>query len=70
MEMDGVAFELKLGSEICCMASKERKRAQIKEHPSYLYHRSMCHVFYKIGTLSGQWFGLRSGGGQRSQRNI
>ena len=44
MEMDDVAFELRLMFDICCMASKERKVARIEEDRSDLYHRSMCHI--------------------------
>ena len=44
METDDLVLKLKLGFDICCVASEERRVPQVEEDPSLLYHRSMCHI--------------------------
>ena len=44
MEMDDLAFKLRLRFDICCMALEESGVPQIEEDPSVFYYRSMCHI--------------------------
>ena len=69
METDDLVFNLRLGFDICCMESEERRVPLIEEDTNLLYHRSMCQLYpHKIGV--DLWYELRSVGNRKSRRNI
>ena len=44
IKTDDLAFKLRLGFDICCMALEERGVPQTEKDPSLLYHKSICHI--------------------------